>query len=267
MVDKDDSIGIETRAAFEERIVSSLWRHTEENYYRPPEEMPFHNTEHFSFVHDRTVEYCDYVEQHGKKPDRFALRLAAILHDAGYYENLDEVNARLIRDGLIDKPLGSKEAYSAWIAEDILGSYQVDPATISRVKRMIMATNVNNIPRTLNEKILVRADLDNISGPKRPFVMNTLRLVREDEILNGPKNPFEQIAFLHSILTTYTQKDLCFGDFDRDIYNRLFKNPAQRNIARISADSIRTTIRQLGSVAFNIAPGLRDFFTSPARVE
>lgn len=252
----------EDNEAYEARVIEAVWQRAENDLYRPPDEMPFHNTEHFSFVHDRAMQHCEYVEAHGKRPDRFAIRLAAILHDANYHENLAAANTRLLYAAKsITKPFESKEAYSAWIAVNILSEHHVQPQTIRKVQQMILATNVNNMPRTLNDRILVRADLDNISGPNRPFVINTLRLVREDEIMNGPKNPFSHIAFLHGILTTYLQKDLCFGDFDRDVYNRMFHRPALRNLARISAESIQTTIRRLGVTAFSIAPTLRNWFS------
>lgn len=249
-------IFVETREQFEERVVTSLMSQAERGLYKPPAEMPYHNSEHMHFVHDRVVEYCDYVEGHGKRPDRFALRLAAVLHDASFHEDLSLVNQRLLNAGRITKPLPSKEHYSAWLAEPLLESYGIEPKIIKKVQRLIKKTNVDYDPRTLDEKILVRADLDNISGPKKPFVMNTLKLVREAEILNGPKNPFERIAISYAVLNKYVSKDLCFGEFDKSIYERTFKRPALANIARIADNEIRSTVHHLGQRAIAALPSL-----------
>lgn len=249
-------IFIETRERFEERVVASLLSHAERSLYKTPSEMPYHNTEHMHFVHDRALEYCDYAEQHGKRPDRFALRLAAILHDANFHEDLALVNQRLLSTGRVSIPLVSKEHYSAWLTEPLLESYGIEPKTIKKVQRLIKKTNVDYDPKTLDEKILVRADLDNISGPKKPFIMNTLKLVREAEILNGPKNPFERIAISYAVLNKYIGKDLCFGEFDKSIYERTFKKPALANIARIADNEIRSTVHHLGQRAIAALPSL-----------
>lgn len=246
----------ESREQFEERVIMSVYRHAEGGLYRTSDKMPYHNRDHMSFVHDRVVQYCDYVESYGKKPDRFALRLAAILHDAAYYDNLIMVNAKLTATKLISKPFKTQEDYSAWIAGPLLESYGVGNQTINKVQRLIKKTHFEANPNSLEAKILVRADLDNISGPEQSFVMNTLKLVREAEILNGPKNPFERIAFSYQILNKYAQKDLSFGDFDIDIYKRTFKDPAKANIARIADHNVRRTISRIGSVASTVLPSL-----------
>lgn len=246
----------ETREQFEERVINSVMANAETLFYKKPEAMPYHNTEHMHFVHDRVLEYCDYVERHGKRPDRFALRLAAIMHDANFHEDLAMANERLLSTGQIKQPLKSKEDYSAWLAGPLLESYGVQPKVIKKVQRLAKKTNVEADPLTLDEKILVRADLDNISGPRMPFIMNTLKLVREAEILNGPKNPFERIAISYQVLNRYISKDLCFGDFDRDFYDRSFRRPAAANIARIADNEIRSTVHHLGKRALFALPSL-----------
>ena len=81
--------------------------------------------------------------------------------------------------------------------------------------------------------------------------------VREAEKLDGPKNPFERIAFLHGILSEYVSKDLCFGEFDKDVYDRTFKSPALANIARIATHNIRGTVNKIGKQALTILPSLK----------
>lgn len=249
---------LESREEFQERVIASVMHHAETNLYRGPEILPYHNTEHMRFVHDRVVSYCDYAEENGKRPDRFALRLAAILHDAGYHEDHARTSEGLMARGWIKSPLQNKEAYSEWLAGPLLESYGLEEKTVTKVQRLIKKTNVSTTPKTLDEKILVRADLDNISGPTQHFVMTTLKLVREAEIMNGPKNPFERIAISFRTLNEYASKDLCFGDFDRDIYDRTFRRPAHANIARIAENNIRSTIGELGKRALAIVPGIHD---------
>lgn len=246
----------ETREQYEARVIQSVIRHAERHLYQSEEELPFHNVEHMHFVHNKVVEYGEYVRMHGEQPDMFALRLAAILHDAHYREDVSLVSKQFIDRESITEPFGSKESYAGWIAGQLLQSYGVETATIHTVQECIYATNVSVEPVTLEQKMLVRADLDNIAGPHATFIMNTLKLVKEAELLNGPKNPLERIVFSYTILQDYISRDLCFGEFDRDFYYRAFKQPAMANIARITEQNVRTTIALLGKKALGILPSL-----------
>lgn len=246
----------ETREQYEERVIQSVMVHAERNLYPREEELPYHNVDHMRFVHSKVVEYGEYVRSHGEQPDMFSLRLAAILHDSNYRDDVSVVSNQLISRGVIAGPFDSKESYAGWIAGQLLESYGVEADTIQTVQKCIYATNVAVEPVTLEEKMLVRADLDNIAGPKATFIMNTLKIVKEAELLNGPKNPFERITFSCAILQDYINKDLCFGDFDRDVYYRTFKKPALANTARITEQNVRTTVSLLGKKALGILPSL-----------
>src|SRR5690606_4011361 len=54
--------------------------------------VPFQNFEHALGVYKRAMEYCDYVESNGCKVNRFAIALAAVLHDARYADDLDKAS-------------------------------------------------------------------------------------------------------------------------------------------------------------------------------
>lgn len=246
----------ESPEQFETRVISSVYIHAAQYFYMGSERMPYHNDEHMFFVHDKVVEYGEYCKENGQEVDMFALRLAAILHDANYHEDLSYASSKFISRGFIKEPFESKEAYSAWSGDILLESYGVSLETRKKVKSYILATDFQNDPETLEEKILVRADLDNIAGPRSTFLENTLKLVREAELMSGPKNPFERISFSYNVLQEYLSKDLCFGDFDRDFYYKTFKKPALANTARITEQNIKTAIRLLGKRALSLLPSL-----------
>lgn len=246
----------ESPERFQERVLESVYLHAYAHYYHDAEKLPYHNTDHMAFVHDKAVEYGDYVRENGQEVDMFALRLSAILHDANYHEDIRYVSEQLLSRGLIQEPFESKEAYAAWTGDLLLESYGVDPATRQKVGKCIIATNFAYTPETIEEKILVRADLDNIAGPKATFLENTLKLVREAELLSGPKNPLERISISYAVLQEYLNKDLCFGDFDRDVYYKTFKKPALANTGRIAEQNIKTTLRLLGQRTLSLLPSL-----------
>lgn len=214
------------------------------------DQMPFHNIDHALHTDHKTAEYLDYVTENCLRIDGFAVRFAALMHDANYHHNMREVNAFFRRPTATEDPFPSKESYASWQAMRLAQEdYGIHTRQAKRIGRTIMGTHVDVQPVSLGQKILVRADLDNISGPQQPFLVNTLRLVREAEMLDGPKNPLERVAFLHSILSSYVGKDLCLGDFDRDVYNTLFRDPAAVNIARLASHNVRSSFHALGGVA------------------
>lgn len=201
--------------------------------------VPFHNFEHAMGVYRRAMEYCDYVEANGLKVNRFAVGLAAVLHDARYVDNIETAFETYEYFGLIRNKFKSKEDYSAVLSGMLLEELEVDQNTIREVKGLIRATQAGRKPETLEQKIIVRSDLDNISKQYDSFFEGTMRLVEESQTLakyhGKPVNAPLQIMYLsRDILNQYLTNDLCFGDFDRDTYDKVFRNPSLANITRLT---------------------------------
>lgn len=240
--------------SFEENVLNSV-RNGLHRYYRPEGdgngEMPFHNIEHAIKTEDKVIEYIQYVRDNGQEVDEFSLRFAALMHDAGHHENIDRLSFKL------PYKFSSKEEYAGWLADVLAQSYGVEEERRDKIRRLIISTSSIETPETMEEKILCRADLDNISGPNVSFFVNTLNLVKEAENANSSKNPFDTIAKLQAILEEYLSKDLCLGDFDRELYDHFFRHPALANITRITSLNIHSTIRSLGDMAIRILPSLK----------
>lgn len=226
-------------------------RNSLSDYYLPsgskPGELPFHNIDHALISEKNGIDYCKYVAQNGIKVDEFSIRFALLLHDAGYFENLDEVN-----NSNLFPFFETKEAYSKFLAKKLAQELGVSKPRINKLGKLILITNVKSEPITIEEKIMVRSDLDNVSGPYFGFFKNTMKLIEEAEMLNGPMNPIERAVALHDILNEYLSKDLSFGEFDKEFYVKQFKNPAIANIARISRLNIHNTIKDIGGIASKI---------------
>lgn len=250
-----------------QRIFSAVMTHAEQYLYpafiedcqRPGTfvEVPFHNFPHATGTYKRAVALCDYAEENNREPDREALAFAPVLHDADVVRDLAAITTALKRTKIIRNKPRNKEGLSAIKAGLLLESFGVEPACIGKTKRLIRVTAADVIPRTLEEKIMVRADLGNITQDGESFLLNTLKIVREAELLNGPKNPYERMLFLHGLLSQYISHDLSLGAFDKDNYDRLFRRPAFANTARLSASEIVRSVRSLGRKATETLPSLR----------
>ena len=170
-----DNAEVQDEAALLELLAGEL-----RPFYEP--RLPYHNwDEHIKGGLKIVTSLCEQEKASGKPINMFMAQVAYMGHDAGYPHDLV--------DTTIWQPYGSKEGYSAHIMEVLLKQYDFDETFIEGVKTCIMYTKMDeSLPTDLNEELLntasaVRtADLSNVFGSYRGFVMNSFKLMEEDRV-------------------------------------------------------------------------------------
>ena len=135
-----------------------------------------------------------YIRRENLPPETGKLlRLGAILHDIGFsltYEN--------------------HEIAGASLTGYLLRKYKLPSADIRTIKRLILATQVPQTPRTKLEKIICDADLDYLGRPDYPEISENLyrELRAYRKIDDRDKWLKMQIRFLdaHNYHTSYAKK-------------------------------------------------------------
>ncbi len=146
-----------------------------------PEDLFFHNVEHTSHVYAQ-VELLGRGEKVSDE-DLLMLRTAALLHDMGYIDRMDDHETRSVE-----------------YAREILPKYRYSEKQIERVCKLIMATVIPANPGDLLEQIICDANLDHIG--RVDFLMQSDKLFQEYRMRHKIKSKKEwnqfQIRFLES---------------------------------------------------------------------
>lgn len=166
--------------------------------------LPYHNFDHTLGTRNEAARLVALCKAHGLVVDEDVVEAAALLHDAGYADNID-----LAR-------FDSKEAYAVELASKILQFLGMPQQKIYKVTAAIMCTKVGVKPHTLEDKIVRRADLENVASSPENFIRNNLLVLEEYSALNGSKPSAEEwAAFSYAILSSYLNDDVLLGEFDR----------------------------------------------------
>lgn len=190
-------------AGLTKKQVGTLWSAAEEQYI----DLPYHNFPHAVDALQVAMILTDVCEGHGKTPDRKALAGAALFHDAGYHKD----------SGNHD----SKESYSAAIFAGLAPSAGYGESEIAIGRQAIMATKVGAKPESIEDKILLRADLNNVCGDYLgSFLVKTRLLWQEARLLEERRgyNVSDVTFILNSlkVLRGYFANDLSLGEFEKD---------------------------------------------------
>lgn len=144
-----------------------FWKKRAEKYYAA---LPYHNFHHALEVLQRVEELLRCCEANNIAVNRDVVRLAALFHDAGYS---DAVNT-------------TKEAHSAQIAgKELAGNFP--DKDVALVIQVILATQVNVRPKTVEEKILRAADISSFAAKFSVFIKENELLRVEHQILTGDR--------------------------------------------------------------------------------
>ncbi|MEQ8662418.1 MAG: hypothetical protein RLW62_16510 [Gammaproteobacteria bacterium] len=135
--------------------------------------LPYHNFDH---VQD-TLRAAQAIVRHCTaehiRIDGEVVYYALLLHDAGYQDDHRALGYR------------SKEAYSAALAETLLGEFGVSPAKVRKTVAAILATERDGEFITAEQKAVRAADLSGMAADYPEFLRKSLRLKREHELLHG----------------------------------------------------------------------------------
>jgi hypothetical protein len=211
----------------------SLFQNAEEQYI----DLPYHNFSHAKATLWEAMRLADECEANGVSVNRKALIAASLFHDAGYQIDSTEMGH------------ASKEEYSIYLFVEKAGKKTEFSVTDSVTAiEAIKATESGVKPLTLEQKILVRADLANVFSDTRTFLASTYKLYRESQgISKLPLSPSGQTKFIRysvEILKKYLENDLSLGPWE----NRSWRDQADVNISVL--DRLRS-IPILGSNLIN----------------
>lgn len=179
--------------------------------------LPYHNFGHALGTLWRCMEFADICEAHGAVVDRAALTDAAAKHDAGMHHSPDTRSVDRHENPVSD------EVHATHLMKLLWPKYNLTASSQSIAEHAVLATAADGPPpKVIEDKILIRADIDNIGGNfDQSFMRSSLLLREEAKIiaeLGGRQPPSDIQFFLGSVVTIakYLQKDLAFGDFDTD---------------------------------------------------
>lgn len=230
------------QAGFDHEQFRSLWRDAENQY---TDDLEQHNFRHAQEVLWDAMCLADQCEAHGLVVNRKALSEAALLHDAGLHRNFMHYRFE------------SEEAYSAAILGILAPNHGLQPEDIAVGQQAILSTRAGAEPLTLEDKIMVRADLMNMSGDyESTFLPTTERLMAEDQAIALSRGkPFDPLQFKRNSIKTiaaYLGHDLSLGPFDDPKWLERPVSNLWRMIAETATEEqlpIREFIRHLGSSA------------------
>lgn len=223
--------------------------------------LPYHNFGHALSTLWRSMELADLCEANGTPVNRPALASAAPIHDAGLHHSSDRraVDAR-------QRPV-SDEIHATHIMKSLWHKYGIGLPVRQLAEQAVLATAPDGPdPIAIEDKILVRADIDNVGGNFDQSFMRAALLLREEvkilADLRGEKAPSDMQFFTSSIVTiaTYLQKDLSLGDFDSEWSAHALFNLRRlaHNVVTSEARATSQLIQSLGKGAvrqlLNISP-------------
>ena len=136
--------------------------------------LPYHNWDHALEVAENACDLADrFAARGGKRLHPGVLATAGAWHDAGFAEDHDALGFE------------TKEHYSAQLAADHLNECKRPPAFIEEVRTAILGTIHHAARDNLYALVLHRADIANIGGPYKPFMVSAYKLFMEARLRNS----------------------------------------------------------------------------------
>jgi len=198
-----------------------------ENLYEP--NLPYHNFGHIEDTLSFGQAICNACQDENIVVNREIVYLALLFHDAGYYEN--------------HKILGfkSKEDYSAELAKETLYHRHFSVSDIIQVVEAIMSTKKDGSFITTEQKAVRAADLLGMAGDYSQFVINSVNLKIEFELLNEQPISWGDWKKVSSdIVESYISKEIALTQFFRKCGDTSpFEEAARKNIRALLAEPIQ----------------------------
>lgn len=204
-------------------------------------DLEVHNFGHAAEVLWKAMELADLCEAHDKNVNRKALIAASIFHDAGYHEDYKAMGYSFA------------EEYAADLFEAAALRHDFSPEDIDEGQRLISVTKAGTKVLTLNEQIMVRADIDNVGTDE--FQARTEALAREAK---AQKHAKHQIYLWDQVrngniraLGSYLANDLSLDGIDPAWQRRAILNFKKLidQTAEKSGQNSATYTQSLGHIA------------------
>jgi len=142
--------------------------------------LQYHNFDHIRFVLGEGEKIISSCKKEGVQINESVVYYAILFHDAGFLDNHTT------------KGFTSKEAYSADLAANTLNGNGMDKELVRKVEQAIMATHVDAICKTNEDKAVRAADLAGLAADYAVFKKNTIDLKNEFEMMSGKKITWDQ---------------------------------------------------------------------------
>lgn len=181
--------------------------------------LEYHNWDgHVRSSFIEAMRLVDECEKNDTPVDRTVVAFAILAHDSGYSQN-----------DIVHEKYGSKEAYSAHVAEQTLLTFGKDRALIDKVKQAIMATKLGESCETIEDRIVRRADIVNTSNSFSGVIANFLNLQKE---ANHTRNirATKEVAIKQAcfVIDQYISTDLSLGAWDESYFVNRVRNNTKR---------------------------------------
>ncbi len=224
---------------FERDELERMWHDAASLYC---DDLPYHNFSHVVETLVIAQQLADDAEANVTPLSRRALTIAALFHDAGYAKDHKELGFK------------TKEEYSAKLMLEHADRYGLSSSEGVIANKAILATQLGHKPETVEDKILVRSDLDNVAGDYEGFLHKTNLLRKEAKQLDGYKGDAIFAATSIRVLAEYASNDLSLGEWETNHWTL----KAARNIRTLAVElskqqgvSVTNYIKGLGSAALN----------------
>ncbi len=135
--------------------------------------LPYHNFDHIQDTLQSAAMVVERCQEEHIRIDTEVVYFALLFHDAGY------------QDDHLARGFASKERYSAALAEPILRHHGVSAAQLEKTVAAILATERDALCVSAEQKAVRAADLSGLAADYPRFLLSSLRLKREHELLYG----------------------------------------------------------------------------------
>jgi len=224
---------------FDEATMRQIWTEAECQY---TDELPYHNFFHVTETLSIALNLADQRGANDTIVDRRALIVATLFHDAGYQDDHKATG------------FNSKEERSVSIFKFHADKYGMTADEMATGENAIMATKPGQKPVSVEDKILVRADLDNVTGDFEGFIGKTHLLRNEAKLLGGYKSDVVFTVTSMRVLAEYISNDLSLGDWETNHWSLQASKNIRRlvvEVAKHQGESMTHFVQELGSVTLN----------------
>ena len=188
--------------------------------------LQYHNFDHIRFVLGEGEKIISRCKKEGVQVNESVVYYAILFHDAGFLDNH------------LTKGFTSKEAYSADLAVKALKGNGLDKELVRKVEQAIMATHVDALCQTNEDKAVRAADLAGLAADYTVFKKNTIDLKNEYEMMSGKKITWDQWKTMAAErIEQFLREDLCLtSDYFNDRGESRFHVNTRANIQKFLQD-------------------------------
>ncbi|MGE0484682.1 MAG: hypothetical protein AB7Q81_11125 [Gammaproteobacteria bacterium] len=190
------------------------------------ERLPYHNFAHIQDTLAAAEVILERCAAEHIRIDSMVVYYGLLFHDAGYQDDHLTLGHR------------SKEAYSAALAESVLGEFGTPSSQVQKVIAAILATERDGSFVSAEQKAVRAADLSGMAATWPVFLRHSLNLKREYELLNDCELNWTQWQQnSEQVLSFYlTQEIRLTSYFHNERRESAFHTAVRENLRRLLAE-------------------------------